>query len=988
MSKYHYYQPVGGEETWKLCLATDLDRILAKHPMFLTVLAVSQDVDDSFKKREDFDALKYLGPFYLDFDGPDIDTVSKQALKLLRHLETEMDVNMNSLSLYASGGKGFHVEVPIETFLPKAPKEGIQFLPQIYREMAYSIFVDTLDLRVYTARKGRMWRVPNVLRPNGKHKVPITWDEMQRMDADLYADLTSRKREFMAAPERPWVSAGLTALYDKALNKITKGSKVRRKHVDGKLKEDWSRFDSGVAPSIAALLQGEGLKDTAGWNDITMQLGILAAELGWTEDELIERAKLLTEKHSGERYRTKNQREERLRFMWHYMNDNPCYVFGAQPIMKLMAIKCSDLEGLLDDTVEEEVQESIKAHEAKVAAKASGDEPDVAEEAKPVADDPLARSVELRPSGIYTKVDDVMREISFISFRDTIILHELSRPKENLGFEADVYSDGVFQERKIIPMSVFQSKQNFSNFVMKYMNVFYGTEQHVGAIMRRLKAEAEANGGIYYSTDREGLDLINIPHAKEVELQKPFPIWASFAGVTVPEKYQKLGANLRYKGYPHERGLYRSDIMHAPDIETLKDDPRTLEVLQALLTCQQPEVIGRLVGWFTAANFRMFFHHGYEEFPLLHVNGPAGAGKTAMTHLLMSLFYFREEVKALTPTATKHAFREYLSASASIPFILDEYKPHEMTADMADYLRTLLRAAWNAQQQSAGGGSQGSADVRTLNEKKFSAPVVYIAEALVTESATAERSVAVTVTKPPLSTYAEWFRRFNLVRDHSDIVSALGRRITEWAYQHSLDDVKSTFTPLRNKVLAEMGPGAVDEEGKPLTNRLNARPVHAYSVTFWGLQAFRHVVEDVFGKGTLADEFDRLEASFWTRVQESQTAVMAEADKVLSMLTFMSNERDVPDMCAIRKGVEYALAKLGERDAVHLNMRSAYLRYSHYCKQRGERPLYPSETAFIHAMQSHNGLLTTESDKLAGVRTVFVFDAEQLERNGVGSFKH
>jgi hypothetical protein len=164
--------------------------------------------------------------------------------------------------------------------------------------------------------------------------------------------------------------------------------------------------------------------------------------------------------------------------------------------------------------------------------------------------------------------------------------------------------------------------------------------------------------------------------------------------------------------------------------------------------------------------------------------------------------------------------------------------------------------------------------------------------------------------------------------------------------------------------------------------------VHAYSVTFWGLQAFRHVVEDVFGKGTLATEFDRLESSFWTRVQESQTAVMAEADKVLSMLTFMSNERDVPDMCAVRKGVEYVFAKLGERDAVHLSMRSAYLRYSQYCKQRGERPLYPSEMAFIHAMQSHNALLATESDKLAGVRTVFVFDAEQLERNGVGSFKH
>jgi hypothetical protein len=30
--------------------------------------------------------------------------------------------------------------------------------------MAYELYVDTLDLRVYSTRKGRMWRAPNVKR--------------------------------------------------------------------------------------------------------------------------------------------------------------------------------------------------------------------------------------------------------------------------------------------------------------------------------------------------------------------------------------------------------------------------------------------------------------------------------------------------------------------------------------------------------------------------------------------------------------------------------------------------------------------------------------------------------------------------------------------------------------------------------------------------------------------------------------------------------
>jgi len=43
--------------------------------------------------------------------------------------------------------------------------------------MAYKLYVDTLDLRVYSAKRGRMWRTPNVQRENGKYKVPISLGE-------------------------------------------------------------------------------------------------------------------------------------------------------------------------------------------------------------------------------------------------------------------------------------------------------------------------------------------------------------------------------------------------------------------------------------------------------------------------------------------------------------------------------------------------------------------------------------------------------------------------------------------------------------------------------------------------------------------------------------------------------------------------------------------------------------------------------------------
>ena len=118
--------------------------------------------------REDIDALKYSGPMYFDLDGEDIETVIEKAKNLMGKLIGDYDFNPNALRMYATGGRGFHFEIPWETFIPKPSKQGISRLPAIYREMAYELYVDTLDMRVYSARKGRMWRTPGVKRENGK----------------------------------------------------------------------------------------------------------------------------------------------------------------------------------------------------------------------------------------------------------------------------------------------------------------------------------------------------------------------------------------------------------------------------------------------------------------------------------------------------------------------------------------------------------------------------------------------------------------------------------------------------------------------------------------------------------------------------------------------------------------------------------------------------------------------------------------------------
>jgi hypothetical protein len=74
--------------------------------------------------------------------------------QFINHLE-ENEVDLDSISWYASGSRGFHAEIPLAVFMPKPPNAGIQQLPQIYREMLHQVYIDTMDLRVYSSRKGR-----------------------------------------------------------------------------------------------------------------------------------------------------------------------------------------------------------------------------------------------------------------------------------------------------------------------------------------------------------------------------------------------------------------------------------------------------------------------------------------------------------------------------------------------------------------------------------------------------------------------------------------------------------------------------------------------------------------------------------------------------------------------------------------------------------------------------------------------------------------
>lgn len=89
----------------------------------------------------------------------------------------DLDVKPQQLSIFWSGGKGFHLVV-YDTLIGST--DGHKFLSRIYKAMALEIAGDlrTLDTSIYNKGYGKQFRLPNVKRQNGQHKIPLNIEEV------------------------------------------------------------------------------------------------------------------------------------------------------------------------------------------------------------------------------------------------------------------------------------------------------------------------------------------------------------------------------------------------------------------------------------------------------------------------------------------------------------------------------------------------------------------------------------------------------------------------------------------------------------------------------------------------------------------------------------------------------------------------------------------------------------------------------------------
>lgn len=122
----------------------------------------------------------YNGLCYSDFLPIDIDNKEKpemslqSCLDLLRFLEQKYYVPINTIRIYFSGSKGFHLEIPTILFGNIQPSFDI---PRIFKTIVKSFGFSDIDTKIYY--QNCLWRLSNSINAkSGLYKIPLTYTDI------------------------------------------------------------------------------------------------------------------------------------------------------------------------------------------------------------------------------------------------------------------------------------------------------------------------------------------------------------------------------------------------------------------------------------------------------------------------------------------------------------------------------------------------------------------------------------------------------------------------------------------------------------------------------------------------------------------------------------------------------------------------------------------------------------------------------------------
>jgi hypothetical protein len=905
---YRYYQKVGGTEVWQ--------PVQADHPMdtlrptFTTILAVDTLLPEK-PTREELDSAKYSGPLYFDLDSDDIEDSIEDARTTIQRLQS-YGLQASDIEIYLSGKKGLHIIVPEAVFSQKPVL--MHRLYDVYKEIAYKLSTLSTDLRVYTGRKGRMLRTCYNVRENGNYRVPLMLEELAELDGEKYQVLCKMPRHL--PPAKPEFRFQFGLLFDEAVQKAGTTKKRRKPKVTTprQLQDD--------LPQVSKLLNGES---EAGFNLVAIQLALYARESGWSEEEFINRAQGLIANHKGSgRYGTPSKRERELRNMLLYIEDNFAYEYNSTALIKLLApepTQGDDENGFSAPTDDDFYQGASGIYSSSY--------------------------------GYYTRSDDgTETTILKGTFKNVSTLIDSSS-----GAIVAVAASLHGQELAMTPED-FQSSSSVQRAVARTGIAFTGTDILARKLYEMLADESKRSGSNTLLIDKEGLTWFKASRSDEEELRKGFLVYADERGVR-PSTYVTGTYPLKFNGYPDPSGKFHSDLSRCEPFEDYLaiegNREKAEDALWNLFRAQPAEVLSKLLGWQVACFYRSVFQACYGKFPMLHVVGQAGSGKSETNLSLLRLHYHHADPVQISPTSTVFAIQSYMMASASIPLFIDEYKPNDMSYEKHHAMKLMLRDAYNCRPVMRGGGKRGADGFANVSEQTLTSPVLFVAEAIESETALLERVILATFRRLPGLKGSQQFAHFQKFQHNQVVLSHIGATIlqallTKLQKDSFMAKFDAIYAAARRKYCLQ--PGDMETLSQDEIKRKahgRERIVYNYAVAEFGLGVFGWVLNTHFGKKFDAEMAD-LRNACYSRMGDLVTNTVPEYIRVLQHFGDMSLiSPDSPSK--LNAGHEYQFRDYGGKKALEVAVRPAYNKYRGYCKSLGVRPLFNGEDSLSLALR-------------------------------------
>ncbi|HNG00832.1 MAG TPA: hypothetical protein PLQ71_03070 [Nitrospira sp.] len=955
---YEYYQVGSGRSEWKIMVSGQRSEVIGREkPSFITALAVDTNIDDD-TPPDVIQKAKYRGDAYFDWDCKSADEFGHCINDVNGFIDDLINrgVNPNCLRYFATGGRGFHIEIPWGVYSTEKADKGVQYLPHIYREMARQLFGRYLDLSIYSGRRGRMWRTCNVQRENGQYKVQISLDEMRRMTPERYVELCSAPRPALevAAPQ---LNAELTAMFDTMQSRVTNAKKsAKSKERDKKLLTEYG----GVPPTLQKLFDGEGISPTAGLNHFAMQMGIAANELGITDPtEYLERIEGFIKaraKAPGDKHQSESEIAREMLRIFGYVVDNDCYSYSIQAIRQ--CLEDSNPQSSRDlDGVKPKVNE-----DGEIIAEEGIDQQalDSLRGGIVVLDNYIARMTE---EGLVPLTDFVLDKDETFELCDPRNPHMAgSSILSRCRVRGQKQPLAILEREQLGTVAKFHACANERGGVAPGVNTSRDVQQILTAIQDNLRsAERRAKK---YIIATEGMQYIQDPD----DPTKMQHFWMSIDGplsLHLDEFPQYV-----YKGFVGQEGITGSTVTQAPELSTITGHEK---VVDAMLNFNNSDItVANMVGWFGALFIREVMLKVNEQFPLLSLVGEAGSGKTTGALAFLQLFYYRRTSNLQTLQAsTVYALNQFTYGSTTVPFALDESKDSSTMKERVQWMNATLHALYTPKAKAQrGGGNATSKSVTAITTQEINSPMLFIGEVINGITAVQERCVIAQFSQAANKGREEYY--WTLKRN-PDTVAAIGKALILHALSQDPEEVKAVYQEVIDSCMAKLG------------SDRSVRVVYNIAAVCTGLRFFQSFVQSLYG-----DKFDcRFEALFDSLLNPAShpnLVVESEASKTLAQLSFMSHQSSSFDY-ALKHGEDYVLMSEGFVD-IHIN--SVYYKLLKFCKSTGEAPLYSSLSSFAHGMRQCSACVDPMPNselRTSKATKVFRFSVDALDADGIEAFK-